>query len=319
MINIRGTNRRFLVPVVLVTMAIVFYYLTFRQTLRSIPTNDMETIQTKVVLPSPRNRTGTWIGNTWIPPAGWQYHTPCELRQLYRGKNILWLGDSTGRRTAMNLYALLQWNHSSFLTTELSSPKLIDITRHGGFECDQYTDAHARPTICRTLDDGGTVTFVPLMCHKHVEHFFQSEDTLNITQNMDLIVVALGIWEVLRPWDCKADNRTLENITAAAIHSVYQFERSTHKRIIWRTSGYPDHGPTFSDAVTKINDMVMDMIDQTTDNTHFSYLNWGGAVQPRSKPGERIAGDVKAHYGLEPRLVLIEMITNQLQEEGFFG
>ncbi|GAX09852.1 hypothetical protein FisN_11Lh170 [Fistulifera solaris] len=301
-------------------MAIVLC-LTSSQSLRSIPTNDIEIIETKVAPPSPRNRTGTWIGNTWIPPAGWQYHTPSELRQLYRGKNILWLGDSTGRRTAMNMYALLQWNNSNFLTTELSSPKLIDITKRGSFDCDQWPDAHARPTICRSLDGGGTITFVPLVCHKHVENFFQSADTLNITQDMDLIVVALGIWEVMRPWDCKAPNRTLDNITIAAIHNVHEFERSTKKRVIWRTSGYPDHGSTLTDAVTKLNEMVMDVIDQTTgvDNSQFSYLDWGGAVEPRSKPGERIVGDLKAHYGLEPRLVLIEMITNQLQEEGFFG
>jgi hypothetical protein len=318
--NIRGKNNRFLVPVVLVAMAIVLC-LTSNQSLRSIATNDIETVQTKVVPPSPRNRTGTWIGNTWIPPSGWQYHSPNELRQLYRGKNILWLGDSTGRRTAMNMYALMQWNNSNFLTTELSSPKLIDITKRGDIDCDQWSDAHARPTICRPLDGGGTITFVPLMCHKHVENFFQSEDTLNITQDMDLIVVALGIWEIMRPWDCKAPNRTLDNITTAAIHNVYEFERASQKRVIWRTSGYPEHGPALTDAVTKMNEMVMDMIDQTTgvDNTQFSYLDWGGAVQPRSKPGERIVGDLKAHYGLEPRLVLIEMITNQLQEEGFFG
>jgi hypothetical protein len=43
-----------------------------------------------------------------------------------------------------------------------------------------------------------------------------------------------------------------------------------------------------------------------------SYVNWGDAVAPRSFAAERIVGDLKPHYGLEPRQMLVQMITNQL-------
>jgi hypothetical protein len=51
-----------------------------------------------------------------------------------------------------------------------------------------------------------------------------------------------------------------------------------------------------------------------TDGAVFTYLNWGGAVEPRSFGEQRNVGDHVAHYGLETRLVQMQMMTNYLPD-----
>jgi len=45
-----------------------------------------------------------------------------------------------------------------------------------------------------------------------------------------------------------------------------------------------------------------------------TYVDYGGAVEPRSFGRHRIPGDVQAHYGGEARMALIQMLTNRLAE-----
>ena len=198
----------------------------------------------------------------------------------------------------MTMYALLDWtSNSTFLMSDLSDSALIDLTKNSDAECTKWPDAHYRSTICWSAKGGGSISYEPVACNHDVEPFFQHNDTLNVTQEMDLIIVAVGIWEVIRQSVCSEANRTLINVTAAAIESASEFERATQKSIVWRTSGYSDHGPILSGAVTELNEMVMNRLDQMAtkqlDHTQLSYVNWGGAVQTRSGPGERIVGDVK--------------------------
>jgi hypothetical protein len=64
----------------------------------------------------------------------------------------------------------------------------------------------------------------------------------------------------------------------------------------------------------------MDMIDdfslkrQSSNNatSNLTYVDWGGAVLPRSFGNDRITGDHLAHYGVEARHAAIQMITNQV-------
>jgi hypothetical protein len=46
----------------------------------------------------------------------------------------------------------------------------------------------------------------------------------------------------------------------------------------------------------------------------FSYVNWGDAIAARAFDAQRISGDTDAHYGIEPRMVLVQMINNRYQE-----
>jgi hypothetical protein len=44
-----------------------------------------------------------------------------------------------------------------------------------------------------------------------------------------------------------------------------------------------------------------------------SLVDWGAAIWPRSLRPNRIQGDIAAHYGLEARLLMAQMTTQQLQ------
>jgi hypothetical protein len=91
------------------------------------------------------------------------------------------------------------------------------------------------------------------------------------------------------------------------------------KNIIWRTSGFRVDNEYFEYFV-EINKMAVDRITsiaarlQQENNTvsNLTCINWSGAIYPRSFGSDRIKGDHPEHYGLEARLVLIQMITNHL-------
>jgi hypothetical protein len=55
-------------------------------------------------------QAGSWIGNTWIPPRGWQDFSAPDLRTIYKQRSVLWLGDSTARRTAATMHAVLNYD-----------------------------------------------------------------------------------------------------------------------------------------------------------------------------------------------------------------
>jgi hypothetical protein len=67
-----------------------------------------------------------------------------------------------------------------------------------------------------------------------------------------------------------------------------------------------------------MNNAAMDFIDSLQGQSGLTYIDWGGAVLERSFGPDRIAGDLAAHYGVEPRFVLMQMLTNHLAERGIF-
>ena len=114
-----------------------------------------------------------------------------------------------------------------------------------------------------------------------------------------------------------------------------------HVKVIWRTSGWwnGQNSVKANRVIQRFNEAVMNVMEEhnehedTRDKTRtrtttmtrtttssssllatsqISYVNWGDAIAPRSFNEARIEGDSVAHYGLEPRLVLIQMIANEL-------
>jgi hypothetical protein len=180
----------------------------------------------------------------------------------------------------------------------------------------------------------------------------------------DIIVIAIGIWQDVRPWDCRLPpNETITTLiqdsmrlltqiitldrryrrrrrdtTASNNDNNHDNNSNDGMRVIWRTGGWK-HGMeqekhlatlemnkaimVFMDAAHreydqgKHDDDVDDDDDDDDDSfsgrsaRFMSYVNWGDAVAPRSFD-ERIHGDIKVHYGLEPRQMLVQMVTNQL-------
>jgi hypothetical protein len=62
----------------------------------------------RLLLPRADQR-GSWIGDVWVPPVGYTLYTAPDLVQLWgiSTNGILWIGDSTARRSSLTLWEIL--------------------------------------------------------------------------------------------------------------------------------------------------------------------------------------------------------------------
>jgi hypothetical protein len=211
---------------------------------------------------------------------------------------------------------------------------VIDVNKRTVTEtCDRWTNHTHHPFLCRVMPGGGrSGSFIVSSeaCLTGLELFVRDElsGKSNITADVDVIVISLGIWEATRPYDCKERNENprsmlqRQNDTIALLAKL----QSPWRRIVWRTSGFK--ASKIADAkegfVAEMNGKAMDQIEEIASGvsrspssaSNLMYVDWGGAIHPRSFGNERIVGDMKPHYGLEARYVLVQMITNQLASRG---
>ena len=317
-------------------------------------------------------RTGSWLGNQWIPPDGWQLYSQYRIQNMMQNKSILWLGDSTGRRAAMTLYGVLyskrnHYNHNNATvvhaaptsTSSASSlsaneiEKFIDLNRHNvTHPCQrdpfvnqpQYSPpvlTHANPskTICfKTPKD---YVWMRLNCYSEIEYFVQQElvHHTHVTKNIDLLIVATGTWYTYKyPDHCGiidrriGQNETTSNCVRTPTQQIQDLftklqqllELRPHLTILWRTSGYDgdNTNPNIqTNVISQMNQVIMDAFDHQLSSSssskfssRFAYVNFGGAIEPRSFGNDRLQGDISAHYDLNARLVMIQMIANTLQD-----
>jgi len=322
----------------------------------------------------PRHRTGSWLGDIWIPPEGWRLYNAREIQDTFQGKSVLWLGDSTARRTAASMYALLNGNRTVQTQTtsvqEMDHAAVVDkhkravdtpCQRHGWNahlnESNYTTPWIWHPFLCFPMppntrsaqDQEGDYIMVDRSCFKDVNEFLWQEINATATNakaketgentslatvinHANVLIISDGIWHNVRARDC--DTKGGIEVVKTHFHSIFkaliQLEKDRPDlTIIWRTTGFSEkHDPTI---MYQTNEHVMDQFDQhilsrrRKEPPHhplgldahggLTYVHWGGAIQARSFGKERLNGDIPAHYGLTPRLVLIQMITNVLREQ----
>lgn len=344
---------------------------------------------------SPREMVGTWIGKTWIPPQHWRYFDAGELREMYQDKRVLWIGDSTARRSFATMYGILNAttattssstsssssseDHHHVSTSAIDKPSVIDVNR-GGEQvefCHKWNNQNnnnttgttplylydLHPQLCRPAPGGrgsGEFSLIKANCFNELERILQSElaGTTNMTADVHVIIVAMGIWEVMRKQTCNrldlvvVDNnndnerkhaRSPNRRLAETLDIAAKFATHTGIKIVWRTSGYAK--PDTVAPVNMLNDRTMNVIDalvsnidsdnsdssgnsksgggitdtsNNNNNNNIMYVNWGKAMHPRSFGPDALSGDIAPHYAMEARLVLVQMITNRLYDHGFF-
>jgi len=355
---------------------------------------------------TPRQLTGSWIGNTWVPTPPWRLYSPSELREVYRGKKILFVGDSLARRAAMTLFPILNSSSPNAELDEVDNPATLNLNKIRITEpCTKYqwNGSQYLPRICRDVtlpretevhnsslitnhnsrggtesprsiahlqQVGGQVLQMWIPCFADLTDFVQSEvgGRTNLTDSMDILVVSAALHEYHKPFRCYkgAVGRIQYPVTDAfykdelspgvyerlllLLQALEELQRSKpHLHIIWKTAGFlivDDSNGHKVQIGKRINEIAMDFIDsihqkpqQPNNNSpqqqqpHSSnrekededatrihrnssnqvqYIHWGGAVEPRSFGSARIRGDTVAHYGLEARLVFLQMLTNVL-------
>jgi len=279
---------------------------------------------------SNRSFTGKWIGNTWIPPHPWRLYDPSELRQLWAHTKVWWIGDSLARRGAVSLFSIL--NSSGGITNEdLDDPAILNVNRGNGGateKCTHFSHLSTPPLLCRSMpgslnnDYSFLVSMLP--CALEVDTFLEEQmnhSTANIT-DFDVIVISIGPWELrTQNYDCrgkgKSSNLNRDERMAHLVNTLEKFaKRAPGVQVVWKTSGY---GALVTPAmVDAMNQQAMNQIDKVSvgPSSNLSYVNWGGAVRPRSLGKNRIQGDSLFHYGVEPRHVLVQMLTNHLVQRG---
>lgn len=281
-------------------------------------------------LTNPRNMTGSWIGDSWIPPPGWRYFLPDQLIALYKDVKMIWIGDSIARRTGLTLWSLLTSSTLHVSTSALSLPSVIDAAKlDGEYECSLWSHSRYRPKICRRIANGkGMLWHIRLNCLSEIEGFFRNELSADskLTEDFHLIIIAAGLWDVEITSICGQPDRTTNQVQANLIQTLDHFQQiNRNKLILFRTSGYGEDADKSLEKTMNMTNFLMDEIDRYTNQyamqgvrNNITYINWGGAVEPRSFGYDRIKGDNKAHYGAEPRIVMIQQMTNLLNDRGFF-
>ena len=262
---------------------------------------------------------GSWIGNTWVPPHGWVSYSVTELRDFYRNSSVLWIGDSLARRAAGTMYGILNTKAPHVSVGKINRASVIDVNKKSITEpCNRWTNNSHHPNLCRVMPEGGgSFIYIANKCLQDLELFVIDElsGKSNITADVDIIIISLGIWEGEKPWECRqlGDSRSMlakQNDTIALLNKM----QSTRRSVVWRTSGYVADGSN-NDFFFEMNEKAMDQIDEirlgANKTNNLTYVDWGGAIRPRSYGIQRISGDNKAHYGLEARYALIQMISNQ--------
>jgi hypothetical protein len=282
---------------------------------------------------SNRNMTGSWIGHAWIPPPPWRLYSISELRPLWANKKVWWLGDSTARRGALTLYHVL--NNTSVSENDLNSDLIIDVNKGWISEpCPEFGETLGAPYICRPMPGSHNASEMAfalssLACAFDIQDFLRQEMNLshsprtNILE-FDVIIIAMGVWELVREWDCRRDGKvSLPSRIEGLLQTCLEFIEQTGIPIVWRTSGYKAQSnkaqtTEHTQRAGIMNNAAMDFIDSLQGQSGLTYINWGGAVLERSFGPDRIAGDIAPHYGAEPRFVLMQMLTNHLVERGLF-
>ena len=317
---------------------------------------EIETVDNHHLLSSSNNYT--WIGNHWVPPPGVPTFTVLQMRTYFQNRNVLFIGDSTGRRSYNTLFALI--NAEDFDDIDVASVERgIDVTKMSPyFICPQEDRALYNSTfyqyICRDLNptnglgimkttidrtlnstmnstqavdsaEPGTTSnddqspskkgkfdFTRLNCFGEVYDYVTGNSTFTgVLGDYDLVVIALGVWEVMR--DCsmnrKDDVYERLNMTLHALEDISDADL----QIAFRTPGfYAKHvdDPVGWKMIQDSNAFFDSRKKEKQSN--IMQVDWGSVVSKRSFNEKRINGDITVHYGLEARLLFIQQLMHRL-------
>ena len=148
-----------------------------------------------------------------------------------------------------------------------------------------------------------------------------NKDLAGFQQDYDLIIVASGIWEMVKARVCNGASPPSTNPQGRLLALLDNLERNNPDGIqmVFRTSGwdkrYFEKDGTIRDANALTLAYFHDL-DQQWElgryEKNLTLVDWGGVIEKRSYNEDRIEGDLKAHYGIEARLLFIQQLTHEL-------
>ena len=156
------------------------------------------------------------------------------------------------------------------------------------------------------------------LCYNGLEKKWEDEAILTkLSKEYDLIIIAMGIWEQVRAWDCRSANTTAGERLQTSLEAM---ERTNPPglQLVFRNSGF-DKRYESNNVIRNANAVAVQFfhdLDQKWEmgryERNMTLVDWGGGMESRSYGENRIEGDLKPHYGLEARLLAIQQITHEL-------
>jgi hypothetical protein len=272
----------------------------------------------------------TWIGDNWIPPKGSRMYTAIEMQRFFQTHSILWIGDSTIRRAYATLYPILNHNftaHEDIDNDLVDDEKVIDINKGEKTEiCDKWTNHsvldHNGNALCRPMPHTlGTkrFDFLSARCMNEVIRILDYilEVDTNLVKNYTVVVVSTGTWDMSPHKRKLCLGRGFPEMFLKYTNETFlRLEKlqSPELSIIWRTPALNQHNLE-GDFLTAYNKQCLNWIrnfEEKNMHSNFSSIDFATAIHPRTLFYERIAGNNIYHFGLNGRLLFLQMLMNHL-------
>lgn len=284
-----------------------------------------------------------WIGNRWVPPMGVPYLLPEQIRHIFRSENTLWLGDSTARQDYQTMYQLIQGDSATkgYLNKLINKGKkgtppmhcparrqkafVKDAGQVKGTDQNCFSNSTTMDTNETDIDKSWSSKAGKFDLGVYAGCYDRLLDNLkNYTELLQpeysVLVISGGIWESVRPWDCRRANETDEGVSSHALDLLdflFQEVSGPSLFVIWKT-----HGPQADDQ----RNAKMEAIDQSIVTAARSWFaeqqppymdlaDFNLEIEERAHGSDRINGDLRPHWGLEARLLSIEMVSDIIRRK----
>ena len=259
---------------------------------------------------------------------------PRQIRHIFRSENTLWLGDSTARQDYNTMYQLIQGDSATkdYLNKHINKGKNSTSLMHcparrkEAFANDlgqvKGTDQNCS-SKATTMDTKETGKFDLGWgwgghgCYKGLLWNLEKKYAELLKRKYSVLVISAGSWESARPLTCRRVNETDKGVTLDLLDFLFQEVSGPSLFVIWKT-----HGPRADGERTA----KMEAIDQSIVTAARSWFaehqppymdlaDFNLEIEERAHGRDRIKGDMAAHWGLEARLLSIQMVSDIIRRK----
>lgn len=175
----------------------------------------------------------TWVHDYWIPPIGVPTYLPTQMLSYFSKRNVLFMGDSTTRRSYATLYDLMNSTHSKMISgedhhdikrvevdsqTSINFGKPKDPKRPDDYICrlkGRNINGAAVQVACRDVPGSllaesrmmdqdlvgkGKFDYIRANCYSNFVGKFGASNASDLAEHIkndyDTIIIGTGIWEV---------------------------------------------------------------------------------------------------------------------------
>lgn len=196
-------------------------------------------------------------------------------------------------------------------------------------------------SLCRKVGQR-SFDFLRIDC---IREFYEIAQQKQEIKQYTLVIIAMGLHDALKPKGCALsrdipDSTFVTNMTrpgpyedlerifykaweyavgmATTMEEAKKETNATTTAVLWRTSGFDSAGQeSVTNRAHHLNRLTVQQFQNqsvllSANNGTMALVDWGKAVLPRSFKPDKIGGDISAHYGLEARLLMAQMTTQQI-------